>query len=346
MFKLADAIRAANDKHNAATGIVDNIFDGDLPGYGATGLGSKRPSMFDNHATYQRTSEGNGNGVNPNQHSTMSVKGCPATAPPRARGFCPVGYKNRIGRNQATGLFTRIHGVKPSERPSSALKFGADYQAQQDPNKAHRDAVQRIRESSSDSAKKRAAAAATPSTTPAGSKLPPSAAPAPAASPETPTTGAPTTDIQPSGSSKAPWLLGGFLFVGLIAAAVYLWYQRRFGKRPKRGRKPRSWEMVRMNSCQERGSQGHSHYRHSRGANSRALEEGKFSRQGTLRYSMERQDTLRSRPSPRVMDRFDNADPLLSPPLSHQNSVSYVEVARSSHEPSWVERVSKGGKLN
>jgi len=84
-------------------------------GPNATRSGSKRPSNAGagfKHSTWYGTANSSpaapGKGMHPLLKSNLSEKGCPQTAPGKARG---ANYGVRLGRSQCTGLYQEIHGT-------------------------------------------------------------------------------------------------------------------------------------------------------------------------------------------------------------------------------------------
>jgi hypothetical protein len=295
--RLNRAVEEAKKNGNT----TDDIASTPLQGFGNSG--TRRPSSFDINSSYQKAQ----NKIDPRGHTNLSDNGCPKTGPGRAKGTCPIAWGKRKNRNQATGLGQRLEKERLAKGQSSgsSLKYGVDHQrAQTSPNSSHVEALKNVR----DSANKNKVVPETPA--PVADTTPVAQAP----KVETPTLEAPAS------SGGVFWLFSSFLFIGLIGAALYWWFQRRFGGKRRSTRKPRRWEMVRMQVVTERNSMGHSHYRPS--------------------VTNERTSQCRYRTS--TICRSP-----ISPPMARSPSMgSYVEVPIASHEPSTWERVSKGGKLN
>lgn len=296
-----------------------NAGEYDLKGFGFDSRGRQRPSLFDHNPTGgSRTAHK----VDPRNHSNLGDNGCPKTGPQIAKGLngCPIAYAKREGRNQATGLAQRLDKErKVDAKRSGSLKHGLAYQQAANPNSSHVAALKSVRSSADAPETPAPVADTTPVTAPA---------------PEAPKLETPAPEIQTASGGGVFWLFSSFLFIGLIGAALYWWYQRRFGgKRRKPTRKPRQWEMVRMQSIQNRTSMGHSHYRPSTSASPRAMEAGRSSQ---CRYR-----------TTSAACRSPINGSMAAPPMVRSPSMgSYVEVPRASHEPSAWERVSKGGKLS
>lgn len=216
----------------------------------------------------------------------MSENGCPKTGPKRAKGSCPLAWQKRV--NRTAGL-------------TQHLKDSKEKMA-----KAQAEAAAQVEAPSTSPVK-------TPMSVLADDLQIKTTASVPDAD-TTITANVETVVVEANGG--AFWLFSSFLFLGVIAAALYWWYKKRAGKR-RSTRKPRTWEIVRMQSVTDQDAVGHSHYR----------------------PSMERSSTCRYRTS--VASR--SAMPALNRSLS---TGSYTEVPISTHEPSTWERVSKGGKLN
>jgi len=154
----------------------------------------------------------------------------------------------------------------------------------------------------------------------------------------------PTSDIQESTSGWGVFSVASFGAMGVAAAGLYYWFQRRFGNaNTKPERKLRKWEVLRLVSAADEDNAHHSGYRpsHEFNAMERASVADAMAERASYACAMTGQNLrprkTRATLSPRDIHISDAV---------RKSAASYMEMPRASHEPTMWERYSKGGKLN
>jgi len=247
--------------------------------------GNKRPTNAGTgyvhntwHGTAKSSTSAPGKGVHPLLKSNLTESGCPQTAPQYARG---TGYAQRLGRTQATALYQRTHAVtgqaeqlmyNPNNPQMARLQMAhvnmgypmgyqspapTMYQPQVQPILAQGQPVQQQQQMQQPVYTPPQSFVhpdnTTPAQQPASTAAQPTLIPTPVETPAQPvSTGTVETppEVEPvPGSGGFFWTFSLLMFLGSIAAIIWYYYQKVYGKRHSR-RAPRRWETIRAKVMQ------------------------------------------------------------------------------------------------
>lgn len=274
-------------------------------------------------------------------HNSASIKGN-SVGPTIGKGN-PETYAKKMGRTYQTPLYQRINGSPAAGTTTPVNSADRLHQREQASSfSSSRTGAERLSQGRPRATSPLASLGASLRNTARTSEVP-----------ETPresnvplvedTVELPTTDIEdPSaGWGGSLFSFTGFAGVGVALAGLYYWFQRRFGGNTKPERKLRKWEVLRLVSAAEDEFTGHSGYRPSQefDENERASVADVMEERASVACAMTGRN-LRPRRTRATLSPRDIPDAV------RQSAAGYMEMPRSSYEPSIWERYSKGGKLN